>query len=168
MVSRYIIFFQVRSRKALTYMINWFISEGDDVVQFDISKIVGMGLLILTGFTHSILGWKIWHRKRRFFHQGEKHQLKIFAIFRQPTMEEESKDNFLLDHCLSFKSLAFLIPIIPIFFVLSMYFAGMPLILVRVIILSATLVMLPLSVYIRKPHVRKILKREFIPRMQKQ
>ncbi len=115
---------------------------------------------MLTCTTHCLLGWKIWYKKRSLSQNGWQPQAKIFAICQQSHLEQPSSDTFLLDHCSSFKFLALLLPLVPVLFISLLHFAGMPLILTRLAVTSAIMAIMPLSVYARKPHVRKTLKRE--------
>ena len=127
-----------------------------------------LGLVIITLFLHGILGWKMWHKKRKLVsrHLPSQGQQGIFTICRAKKLAQHkeashSKDTSLLDHLGSILFLGLVVmPLVPFFSYLPEHFKGAPLILVRLSILSTFLLVLPLSIYIRKPHVRSTLHRE--------
>ncbi len=133
-------------------------------MQPTIVRLIFLGTGILTCGTHCILGWKIWRKKRTlsYLGNGASHPPKIFWLSHPKPPQVVSEESSLLDNVSS--------AIFLVFFILMMvassslfllFMGGLPLALVaRMAMLSFVLLINPLSVYVRKPHIRTVLARE--------
>ena len=153
-------------------MYNFFCFCVLDLPELDLGKITFFAIMAVTFITHCVLGWKIWKKKRSLFYLGSgvHHQPVVFICQVQPQVEanvvannSNSQYNHDLTSMLDHKSsLIFLILVLLLTPTVAMLvlFLGMPQMLMRITGLSSLLLVLPLSVYIRKPHVRTTLARE--------
>ena len=133
------------------------------------STVILRSLVTLTCSMHCVLGWQIWRKKRTLSHLGSggHNGTKVFII---PWHSQHVKGPNALHHAIgssimdSISSALFLILAIlflPGVSVLLIFFGGLPQFLVgRIAMLLSLVVIIPISVYIRKPHVRTTLARE--------
>ncbi len=148
-------------------------------------KHIFLGTVLMTFANHCVLGYKIWRKKRSFWpkegsgvvhhHHHHHHQPRIFILPRRsqpppppppqppaPPPANANTDSSVLDPCSSATFVVLLILLAPVLSSVSLFlWGGLPLVLVtRLVLLSSFLVVMPLSVYVRKPHVRATLARE--------
>ncbi len=134
-------------------------------------KLIVVGLLIATCSTHGILGWKIWRNNRgKSYNNSVPQKPKVFFICnanpghpKSSTANKSSSLRVSLTDRLSSGMFLFLfaISMAPVLFLLPGDMMGATVILVRLSTVSTFLLAMPLSIYVRKPHVRATLLREF-------
>ncbi len=135
-------------------------------------------ITVFTCLNHCILGLKIHLKKRSLSYRGgsgQHHPPGVFVILcRRPQQAPQAPiqsprvlqaphpnqnstiNSLLLDHFSSMMFLALVVMVVLLFF-----FGGLPqVLLLRVVLLSFLIAVMPLSVYVRKSHVRATLYRE--------
>ncbi len=110
-----------------------------------------VGLIIATAVNHLACGFKIWRKKRRIGASDKKKTIWT---------SQQQKDPSLLDHkssCMFALLNCMFAPAVGIF---VGYLTGFPKVGMKAAMLTVLVLVMPLSIYARKPHIRTTLARE--------
>ncbi len=130
------------------------------------SRFVFLAIVAFTFGSHCVFGWKIWQKKRTLYYLGSGHSSVFLLCYHSPTVNQQNVTNktgntHILDNCSSVMFFTLVLLPMSILFGSVILFGGLHKFLaLRVSLLSAFLLIVPLSVYVRKPHVRTTLARE--------
>ncbi len=126
------------------------------------AKLIFRGMFAMTLTVHCILGWKIWQKKKTLSYLGSatNHQARIFILCHSPQLKK-STDSSILDDISSVVFFVVFLVLVPSLLVALVFLGGLPqVVTLRLATVAFLVVVLPLLVYVRKPHVRTILARE--------
>ena len=117
-------------------------------------------VIVLSVLVHVILGFEIWRKKRKLQQASNQDgHTKIFIIFKCSQCHESPKTS-LLDSMSNALFLAFVLSLPGLLSVLPTIALGVSHFYIHVTAIMSFAVGLPLSVYIRQPHLRKTLGRK--------
>ncbi len=110
------------------------------------------------------LKWKIWRHRRKLSRAplSRKQPKRIFVISWNRAERKSTKTGspVVLDNLSDVTFMALMLLTAPTLILLQMHVTGAPLIMSRLLVNSVFFLIMPLSIYARKPHVRTTLARE--------
>ena len=151
---------------------------GDDGQQLVMFRLIFNGMFATTFVTHCAFGWKIWKKKKSLSRVGtgggggggggvcgSLRRPKVFLVLCHPPQAKKTASSpnlhaSMLDDLSSVFFFAVLFVLLPPLAYL-LFLGGLPqAVTLRLVMVAFLVVIMPLSVYVRKPHVRTTLVRE--------